>query len=100
MKKQNKYISFFFAAVISFGVTTSNIHVHFDSFNDAETEHLLVEEELSCVICGSAFKFNHAGNTFVNPQDVPENFLLEVDFECALSPAGTLKDGRAPPSLG
>ncbi len=100
LKKQNKYISFFFAAVIAFGVTISSIHVHIDSFHDVETEHVLVEKELSCVICGSAFKFNYAGHTLVTHQVINEALFLDIDFEHTLTPKGILKDGRAPPFSG
>lgn len=65
-----------------------------------ETKHVLVQEELGCEICGSAFKFNPAGNTIVFIEDIPETFFFEADFKCTLSPTGTLNDSRAPPFSG
>jgi hypothetical protein len=97
LKKRNKYISFFFATVIAFGVTVSSVHIHADDFHDMDTEHVLVEEELNCVICGSIIKFNPVVETFTTAKDSPKSHYLPALFEQAAKPFGKFKDGRAPP---
>jgi hypothetical protein len=74
--------------------------MHFDHFQDAETELVLVEEELNCVICGSIFKFNSAGEIFPGLVIIPETYFFAPSFEHATHPVGKFKDGRAPPFFG
>ncbi|TVR34433.1 MAG: hypothetical protein EA390_02875 [Balneolaceae bacterium] len=100
MKQLNKYISFFFAAVIAFGVTVSTLHVHDSANHNEKTEHVLVEEELTCVVCGSIFKYNSTGEIYSGLLILPETFFFDTSFERASYPIGKFKDGRAPPSIG
>lgn len=100
MKNYKNYISLFFAVTIAFGVTVSAVHVHFDDFQDVETEHALSEEELNCVICGSIFKFNSESENIAHYQEVPDTFYFFSITERANSPFGKFKDGRAPPFFG
>jgi hypothetical protein len=85
--------------VISFGMTLSAIHIHFDDFNDVETDTMIVEQEFHCVICGSVLK------TDPNIQDheiisgYPETSHFQEVVAYSHSPFSAFKDGRAPPFL-
>jgi hypothetical protein len=96
----NKYISILFAGVLAFGVTVSATHMHLDDFSDTQTEHILVEDELFCVICGSLFKFTPDANAAVLHQQKPEASLSEVSTESAIPPFSRFQEGRSPPIPG
>ena len=100
MTKLKPYISLFAALVIAFGVTASSIHMHDDNANDFETEHVLVEEELICIVCGSIFKFNDENLSSAEIVDTPDAHTFFTSFELAINLSGTFKDGRAPPFFG
>jgi hypothetical protein len=91
------YISLFFAIVLAFGMTLSAIHMHVDDFTDVQTEHILVEVEFQCNICGSLVKFTPDDQSFTFLQDSPEIYFFSSPVQSAISPFGIFQDGRAPP---
>lgn len=94
------YISLFFAAVLAFGVTLSSIHIHIDDFSDVQTEQILVENDIQCVICGSVFKFNPDHQVFTSNQDYPEIYFFSTPVQNVISPFDIFQEGRSPPFLG
>ena len=86
--------------VVAFGVTASSVHMHHVEAHDVETEHVLAEEELLCIVCGSIFKFNDVNTVTAEIVDSADTHTFFTSFELAIDLSGTFKDGRAPPVLG
>jgi hypothetical protein len=96
---RKSYISLFYALLIACGTTLSAVHIHIDDFHGVETEHIVVQEEITCVICGSVFKFTPDCEPFRGIQEPPEPCLFSASPEQPASPSGVFYEGRAPPFL-
>lgn len=97
--KLKPYISFIFALVVAFGVTVSSIHQHDNRAYDADSEHVLIEDEFICIVCSSVFKFNEVSLSNSEIVNIPDTHVFFTSIEPAITLSGAFKDGRAPPFL-
>lgn len=73
--------------------------MHDTSTYDVETEHVLAEEEIICIVCSSVFKFDEVSFSSTGIVEIPDTHTFFTSFELAINLSGTFKDGRAPPFL-